>query len=1089
MSATALVTLLFTDVVASTELNAQLGHSAAESLRRAHFAGLRDAIAAHHGREVKTTGDGLMVSFARTADGLDCAIAMQEAAEHLGRSYSRDFHIRIGISVGEATNDAGDWFGQPVVEAARLCSSAAADVIRVAHIATQLLDEPERYAFSPPRDVAVKGMTDPVSVVEVGWTPRTGRPFPTRLTDARTTAFVGRDRERAAMEGAWRIAATGERRALLVAGEPGIGKTSLVAEVASALHMHGAAVLYGHCDEGNDVPYQPFAEIVDDAVRAHVVPALTDDVELAPLRALRPRASAPDELTPINGSHNTEFDRFALFHAVECIVHAVARSGPVVVVIDDLHWASTPTLLLLHHALRRPDIPVLWLLTYRDTDLRRAHPLAATLADLRRVEGVERISLDGLHESEVEIIVTQLLAARGVERDAAPLADALHRETEGNPFFVHEVLRHLVETKQLEPAPDGAVEDLGIPESVREVIGRRLDLLSDAANRALTVAAVIGRAFELDVIERVTDDTSGFTLDALEEAGAAHLIVESPDAPGRYSFVHSLVQQALYDEMTAPQRAHLHHSVGLTIEVAGRAEERALALARHFAAAGGIASSRAARYALLAAEQLCERAAFEEALTYLEQALDVLDLAGEHGSTPLRIDLHLAIAHAARLSLDLTRAHDAALAAADMARTCDLPVALGRAAVAYAAGAAALQGVEAVVIALCDEALARIGNDEPALRSELLASLAAHRAIGGEGTAAEGLALEAVALARRTANPETLWSALLARYVTLYGSADAPEQLAVAEELTALPLPPSRRRSGWMTLNVGPSPRSIPRLVLGDRAGFDADVNEVARLVASYPHPLTMVLLTQWRGLQSLLNGDLDAAARHAEQVGKLAVGQVNWDLAQAAQILWLAFERGELPAITPLIASMADANPTVDAYSAVLAMAEAYSGDVEAAVARAMALVAGRGLRRDYTFGASLYCLTEVAAVAGATELAGALHEQLEPYAGLMCVVGTGTLCTSSFDRLRAMSAMVTGDFEESDRGFAAALALEEAFEAPPLATRTRYWYAQLLARRGGIADSERAAELLRNAAVTSERHGLVGLQQLITPALAAGG
>ena len=277
MGTTQTVSLLFTDLVGSTSLATRLAPAAADDLRREHFGVLRRAIGDHGGTEVKNLGDGLMVSFEGVASAVDCAISMQQGLERRNRQASPPLHVRIGVAVGDAVPEAGDWFGPPVVEAARLCNAADGGSIYVTDAVHMLLAGAHAPAMRPLGPLELKGLPAAVEAWSVEWErlapPAGATPIPSRLRDQPATGLVGRGSEREQLAAAWAEAREGERRVVLICGEPGIGKTRLVAHLAHEAQREGAIVLYGRCDEDVGVPYQPWRE------------ALGHLVEVAPERA------------------------------------------------------------------------------------------------------------------------------------------------------------------------------------------------------------------------------------------------------------------------------------------------------------------------------------------------------------------------------------------------------------------------------------------------------------------------------------------------------------------------------------------------------------------------------------------------------------------------------------------------------------------------------------------------------------------------------------------------------------------------------------------------------------------------------------
>ncbi len=385
---------------------------------------------------------------------------------------------------------------------------------------------------------------------------------------------------------AWKETAEGARRAVLVSGEPGIGKTRLVTEAVRGAHDRGSIVLWGRCDEDLGAPYGPFAEALrhyvlvtpPDQVRAEVGALGGELVRIVPDIASR----VPGLAEPMVADAETE--RFRLFDAVADLLSEISAAAPVVLVLDDLHWADKPSLVLLRHLLRSPTpMRVLFLGTYRDTDLDRSHPLSDVLGELRRQPGVDRLDLQGLDQDEISGFMANV-AGHELTEGGRDLAEALHTETEGNPFFVGEVLRHLAESGAIVQDDEGhwttsgAVADFGIPEGVREVVGRRLSRLSDAVNRALAIGAVIGPTFDLATIEGAGGPAGDELFDALDEATQFGLIREAPDAPGRYAFAHALVRASLYEELTTNRRVRMHwqhrRGAGGTVRVEARRAPR-----------------------------------------------------------------------------------------------------------------------------------------------------------------------------------------------------------------------------------------------------------------------------------------------------------------------------------------------------------------------------------------------------------------------------------------------------------------------------------------------------------------------------------
>ena len=389
--------------------------------------------------------------------------------------------------------------------------------------------------------------------------------------------FFGRDDH---MHQLWELYAhskSGSCRLAFVRGEAGIGKTRLVAEFARRAHGDGAVALYGCCDEQPLHPHQPFVEALGHYVAVCPLAQLSAQ-GAAGTDELRRLVPALDERLPARAppvSVDREGERYRLFEAVGALLRRAAEARPVVLVLDDLHWADRPTLLLLRHLARHVCPPRLLMLgTYRDAEIGSEHPLRETLGDLSRDRGFARMSLGALDVDAAAQLVTSQAGQQSSE-----LVQTLWDETEGNPFFIGETLRHLAQSGELSAAAQpralgSRLSDLGIPDGVRDVIGRRIGLLSQRTQAVLATASVSGRTFEFAVLEHMSGRDQDELLEALEEAISARLIEEEPAAAGRYVFTHALIRETIYGGLMRTRRVLLHLRVGAALEAIHASDRR-----------------------------------------------------------------------------------------------------------------------------------------------------------------------------------------------------------------------------------------------------------------------------------------------------------------------------------------------------------------------------------------------------------------------------------------------------------------------------------------------------------------------------------
>ncbi|MEX1255884.1 MAG: protein kinase [Dehalococcoidia bacterium] len=437
--------------------------------------------------------------------------------------------------------------------------------------------------------------------------------------------FVGREQELERLRRAFDEAFAGRGSLLMLVGEPGIGKTRAAQELETYGRIRGGLVLWGAAHEAAGAPaYWPWVQVGRGYGSTHDITELATDMDgkQAVLAGIFPELRAGANYVEPDVVEDPEAAQFRLFDSYTTFVRAMAKRSPLILALDDLHWADKPTLLLLQHLVRElSHMRVLVVGTYRDTDLVRGHPLSEALATLNRGAGFQRVVLRGLARDEVAGYI------RGVANvePARPVVERIFEETEGNPFFLSEVVNLMAQEGSLTA---DSVSDIAVPDGVREALGRRLDRISEGANELLQVAAVIGREFTYDTLTLMGERDENELLRLIEE-GLDARVIEEMDQAGRYRFTHALMQETLLGELSTTRRVRLHGQVGDALERrwGARAEERASRLAPHFVEAAMVTprhGAKAVRYSKLAAQQAEAQFAWDEALKHYEDCLTLV---------------------------------------------------------------------------------------------------------------------------------------------------------------------------------------------------------------------------------------------------------------------------------------------------------------------------------------------------------------------------------------------------------------------------------------------------------------------------------
>ena len=628
MSTSSLATIMFTDLVDSTGQRARIGDDAADAIAAAHDRIVTEAAGRHGGRVVKTLGDGALSVYSSALDAVEAGIEIcGGVADHATSDRSgHTMSVRVGIHAGEvAMADDGDVSGLPVAVAARVCAVAGGGQVVMSSVVRSLLGSRGAMGLQSLGYRTLKGVPDAVELWAVAAPGADGAedesdepvPFPPFLARGIPAALVGRDEELARLDRAYERASEGRAVFAAIVGEPGIGKTALTASWTRRVADGGAAVVGGRCTPDAALPYQPFIEVARSVLVAN--PGRLADLGPAAgnVAMLVPGVPSPPGLpAPVQADADTT--QYLMSEAFVKLMSPPPDQPPAVVVVDDLHWADDASVAVIAHVARL-DSPLRIVLigTYRDTDLVRSHPLPRLLSDLRRDQRVDRVVLRALGSDDVaEMVATRV--GHPIDRR---LVDSIAAETKGNPFFVAEMLAHLRDEGAVDD--DGRwvseipIEDYGIPEGIRDVVGRRIERLGDDAAPFLEVAAVVGPTFPIGLVAELAELDDAAVDDLVDRAIETGLLTEG-DTVDEAAFAHALVRQTIHDELTPRRRVRLHRAVAAALDGAGAPAAEVLA---HWLTANDV--DRALPVALSAAREARRAFAESDTTRYLELALDL----------------------------------------------------------------------------------------------------------------------------------------------------------------------------------------------------------------------------------------------------------------------------------------------------------------------------------------------------------------------------------------------------------------------------------------------------------------------------------
>jgi eukaryotic-like serine/threonine-protein kinase len=904
--------------------------------------------------------------------------------------------------------------------------------------------------------------------------------------------FVGREQEMDTLREQLEATFTGHGRTVLLTGEPGIGKTRTAMEFATYARLRGARVLIGRChDEQGMPPYWLWV---------HLMRTYIAERSLAPLRTeLGSGAAAiahvitevhsrfPD--LPTLSHEDPAHIRFHFFDHFAQFVKSAAKNQPLVLVLDDLQWADTPSLLLLQFLVREiADAPLLVVVTCRDIPSVSPSPLTDALATLMRAPGSRTLPLRGLSKSEV----ARFIEITTAHLPGEALTAAVYHGTEGHPFFLTEVIRLLATegNPSLLPNTDPTAFALPLPQGVRSAIEGRLTQVSEACRQLLTTAAVIGREFDLTVLEGLLPSASPALLDLLDEAIAARLITSVVSLAGRYGFSHALVRETLYESLSLGRCLQLHQQIGEVLEQRYRdgGEEHLAELAHHFlvAAQCGGNVTKAVDYARRAGDHALALLAYEDAVVQYERALQALALQASLGHA--RGELLLALGEAQHHAGNPTLARDTFHQAADLARQLAVQSATPGTAALLARAALGFGGMQLTpsvgdmqVMALLEEALRILGEEDLALRARLLARLAMEIRFSGAQDRCVSLSAQAIATAQRSGDPTLVTAMLDVKHYVIWAPENLEDRLAVAHAMVQV-----AEEAGSQAAQLqGRRWQVVDYLEAGDYRMAESAMARHGSGAQELRHGLDLWYQAIFAAMWELRAGRLEEGERLMAEA--LARGQRSQPQPArqlyAIQLYRLRTDQGRLGELESLVKAMVEHNPTFPVWRCGLAALYSAAEDREKA-GREFAILAQRDFTdfpQDLNWLIGMALLSEVCAYLGDTRAAALLYARLLPYAERNVLVGLATAYFGAGAYYLGLLAVTLRRWDDAEAHFTDALQRHTQAGARPFVAYVQYEHARMLLTRALPGDQEKATALLAQALATAQELGLAGLEEKV--------
>ena len=1051
-----------------------LGDEGAQEIVRLHNSLVRAEVARFGGSEVKTMGDGFMIAFQSVSGALNCAVSIQRViSQHNREGRASEFMVRMGLNAGEAIQEEEDFFGAAVIVAARINALAEGGEILISEAVRQLAQGVRGVDCEFKGEYSLKGLREKYRIYKV---------LPTGQADIlslRRTRFVGREAEIDALRGLLDESSTGLGRFVMLGGEAGVGKTRLAEEAAREARSRGFRVWRGQCSGTEGAPpYLPFIEVLrqyieerpDDVLIDELGDVATEIAKLVP--EVAKRIPLRGEMIPLP----PEQDRYRLLEAVRGLLESLAKRRPMLLVIEDVHSIDGASCLLLRHlAPSLSSAPVMILVTAREDEVTQAHPLSEAIAEFSRLQAYGHVTLGGLSVEDVE----EVLSSIGAGGPPTELAQAIYRETEGNAFFVTELISHLHSERLLFEAggswrSDFATARWDVPHSIRAVIQRRMASMAEHVRKVLSLAAVVGRQFSYEVMDTLEEVEPELLLEALDEGVRMGMVEQAERAATEFRFTHNLIQQTLYADVPALRRQRAHFRVGEAMERSslGGPEE----LAYHFTQAGSMVTpDRACKHLIAAGEKARTMAAWDEAADYFGHAVALskdIDV-GERAQLLWRLgeaqggkgDWEGAVTNL-RVAMDLFQE------TGDIENMAWIGYSLRR---LYGARGQFEEAREIV-----ERALAALGDSDKEVRSRLLAQAGFIRSAFGETEEAERLLTQSMEIAERSGSDAARgFSAFITGMHRLNNCRlqEAAELLTSGTEFSLA------GKDLWSASQASSFRRHI-LFSLGRLGEADRAMEEEERLARKAGNFLA-VCETKWisSGIATL-KGELGRAeSLGTELIRLIEAAHADSGLPGAlSNLAYIRFLKGETGAFEePLARALGvyermSAAP-IDDPRPVLVLLRAMSGRTE----DARQLIPGleRLFNFDSGWTASLAearaTLAAALAVLGETDDARRLYEPLKQWTESAGYVLTGASTIPQLvSRVLGMTAAAIGASADADTHFERGIREASELDLSAELAECHYWYGRHLLYRGdreiGLVQLERASEIWQRAAMPQQ-------------------